>query len=57
MLCFNCGHRIRENEKTGTEIQSLIDKRMIIYDPLLHEDIRRKIEERKWIKLEPPYSH
>ena len=41
-----------ESKKTGEDIQLLIDRRMIKYDPLLHNDIRRKIEERKWIKLE-----
>lgn len=41
----------RKAEKEGLELEVCIGERLATHDPLLHEDIRAKIEEKKWIVL------
>lgn len=41
----------RKAEREGRELADCIDERLAGYDPMLHDDIRKKIEEKKWILL------
>ena len=45
------GGRTAEKEHRG--LDDCIKERLAKHDPLLHDDIRVKIQERKWIMLEP----
>lgn len=41
----------RKAERNGVPLETCINKRLVKHDPMLHDDIRRKIEEEKWILL------
>ena len=41
----------RKAEREGLEVDACIEERLAKHDPLLHDDIRKKIEEKKWILL------
>lgn len=41
----------RKSEKEELKLADCIDERLAKHDPMLHDDIRAKIEEKKWILL------
>ncbi len=41
----------RKAEREGLELADCINERLVKHDPILHQDIRAKIEEKKWILL------
>lgn len=48
-MTFN--HAQDANKRDGTSIEGYIEKSLSKYDVLLHEAIRRKMKEEKWIRL------
>lgn len=44
-------HSVLELKEDGTPLEQNIEQRLFKYDHRFHTDIRRKIEERKWLKL------
>jgi hypothetical protein len=42
---------IESNKRNGVSVDEYVNGRIRNYDPLFHDGIRKKIEEKKWIKL------
>lgn len=49
-IIFNYAQQ--ESQKNGNTIEPYIEENLLDYDPHLHNNIRKKIEEKKWIKLD-----
>ncbi len=45
-------HAVHANQNENIAIEDYIKKSLSKYDPLLHESIREKMKEKKWIELE-----
>ena len=50
-LTFN--HAQNANKRDGTPVEEYIDESLSKYDPILHNKIRKKMGEKKWIRIDP----
>ncbi|MBI4116257.1 hypothetical protein HY449_00770 [Candidatus Pacearchaeota archaeon] len=54
-LTFN--HAQDANKRKETPVDEYIDGSLSKYDPILHNNIRKKMGEQKWIRIDPNVSH
>lgn len=50
-LTFN--HAQNADKRDGTPVEEYIDESLSKYDPILHNKIRKKMGEKKWIRIDP----